>query len=172
MKYAIFYISKSGNTESVAQKIKEALPEAQCVGYGEPNLEQAAQADLVFLGAPARANNFIKEMLDFMAQLKDKKVALFLMSGYGNTPAFHDMMLDRVQVMLDSSCEVVARIGFQGKIDDSKRVFFEKKLAEDPENNDFKSFLANFEVAKNRPNQNDFDRAAKFAKEAFDKLNA
>lgn len=170
MKYAIFYVSKSGNTEAIAKNIKAALPEADLIAFGEPNLELAQQADVVFLGACARGNLFIKDMLDFMSELKNKKLALFLMSGYGNTPAFFDMMLDRIEAKVGEGCEVVGRIGFQGKIDDSKRIFFEKKLEQDPENNDYKSFLANFEIAKQRPNQNDFDRAQAFAKEVLEKM--
>lgn len=70
-----FYISKSGNTETIAQKIKEALPADECRIWCA-DLELAKQADLVFLGAPARANSFIKEMLDFMKELEHKKIAI------------------------------------------------------------------------------------------------
>ncbi len=172
MKYAIFFESVTGNNEALANKIKEALPAEECVAFGKPDEEALKEAELVFIGSPARGNNFMPPVLDFLAKMENKKVAPFMVAGYGDTPAFFGMILDRIESKIPESNEVVGRFAVQGKLHESLVKKYSKMYEGDEENNEWKAWMANYERSQSRPNQNDFDRAVKFAKEVYEKANA
>ncbi len=172
MKYAIFYESVSGNNEAVAKAIKDALPEGDCVHFGKPDEAALANADLVFVGAPARGNSYLPPVLDFLGKIENKKVALFVAAGYGDTPAFFAMMFDRIKSRLPESNEVVGTFAVQGKIHESILAKYSKMFEGKEDSNDWKAWKANYDRSQSRPDKDDLGRAGKFAKEVFDKLNA
>ena len=49
MKYAIVYSSRTGNTELLAQRLRDSLPKEDCLYVGPPNKEALA-AEKLYVG--------------------------------------------------------------------------------------------------------------------------
>ena len=49
MRYAIVYSSRTGNTERLAQALRQALPAEECVYFGPPDA-RALEAQRVYVG--------------------------------------------------------------------------------------------------------------------------
>lgn len=83
-------------------------------------------------------------------------------------PAFFEMMLARIEAKLTNAAKLLQKSEFKAKSINLKRRSLKKNWKKIRNFNVTRDFLLNYERAELRPNQNDFDRAAKFAKEAYD----
>lgn len=83
MKYAVIFASKTGNTRSIANAIREALAEDTCVCFGmwEPC---AVEADVLFIGSGTDKGHFDEELQAIFSRLSHKSIALFGTAGFGN----------------------------------------------------------------------------------------
>ena len=115
MKYAVVYSSVTGNTEKLANAIKQKIGECY---FGKPS-DEALEADVLFVGFWAIGNSCGADIKSFIEKLTGKKVFLFATVGYGNTKEYYDGILDSVKAMVPSSNTIIGAYACQGKVSEA-----------------------------------------------------
>lgn len=135
MKYAIVFDSVTGNTEMLATKAREVLGAEDCLYFGCPDGEgaaqAAAQADLVLAGSWVDKGTCSKGMAEFMASLGGKKVFLFGTCGFGGSQAYFDTMLGHFAKNLPETAHLVGQFMCQGKMPAAVRKHYELMLEQE-----------------------------------------
>ncbi len=98
MTYAIIYSSKTGNTELLADVIRQALPEENCVWYGPVSgaAEASGNADMIFAGFWTDIGTCDEAMAGFLRELAGKEVFLFGTAGFGQSEDYFSQILGKV----------------------------------------------------------------------------
>ncbi|MEG0176662.1 flavodoxin family protein BilS [Anaerorhabdus sp.] len=154
MKSAIIYSSKTGNTQLLANVIKENIEE-DCEYIGMPNTD--VNAELYFVGSWVDKGNFDGVILEFLKTLKNKKIFLFGTAGFQNSKPYYDRILNCVKQSIDESNEIIGEYMCQGKMPIAVK---EKYEAMDLANAKFNvsSFIENFDLALSHPDSEDLAR--------------
>ena len=84
MKYAVVYKSLTGNTELLAETVRDELGDA-CIYFGVPDAK-ALDADVIFLGFWTDKGNCEESLKSFLEGLHGKRVELFGTAGFGKRP--------------------------------------------------------------------------------------
>lgn len=168
MKISVVYSSKSGNTLSVAEKIKE---EVEYIEYfGEPS-NDAADSDLIFVGFWTDKGKCSKEIEEFLHTLHGKAIALFGTAGFGGDKSYFDKILSAVKAEIPSDNRVYEGFMCQGRMPSAVRARYEKMLEKDPNNIQFITLINNFDSALSHPDNNDFENAKKWANDVMSFYN-
>ena len=101
MTYAIVYSSRTGNTERLAQALRQALPAADCLYYGPPSA-QALSAERIYAGFWTDKGVCDGQAREFLATLQGKEVFLFGTAGFGGSPDYFQHILQGVAQALPS----------------------------------------------------------------------
>ena len=145
MSYAIICSSKTGNTEKLAQRVREVL--------GEENECPVVDADLVLVGSWTDKGGLDPALADTLPQLAGKKVFLFGTCGFGGSQAYYDRVLDRFAAALPEGARVVGRFMCQGQMPPSVRERYVKMSNQDPAR--FEPMIENFDRALGHPDAAD-----------------
>ena len=145
MSYAIICSSKTGNTEKLAQRAREAL--------GEKDERPVADADLVLVGSWTDKGGMDPALADALPQLAGKRVFLFGTCGFGGSQAYYDRVLDRFQSALPEDSQVVGRFMCQGQMPPAVRERYVKMAEQDPAR--FSPMIENFDRALGHPDDAD-----------------
>lgn len=155
MTYSIVYISKTGNTALLAERINTALPQDRCIYCGKP-APLAAEADLIFAGFFTDKGTCSEELALFLNTLKQKKVFLFGTAGFGGATEYFKQILERVSTYLTTGNIVVGSYMCQGKMPLTLRARYEAMAAEQP--GKANSMLENFDHALSHPDDKDLNQ--------------
>ena len=83
MSYAIIYSSRTGNTALLAQAIREALPQEECLYFGTlENAEAALAADTLYVGFWTDKGTCDEQIAQFLHSLTRQLVFLFGTAGF------------------------------------------------------------------------------------------
>ena len=82
MTYAIVYSSRTGNTERLAQAIRQALPPEECLYFGPP-APQARAAERIYVGFWTDKGDCDAQTRAFLSELRGKEIFLFGTAGFG-----------------------------------------------------------------------------------------
>ena len=145
MSYAIICSSKTGNTEKLAQRAREAL--------GEKDERPVADADLVLVGSWTDKGGMDPALADALPQLAGKRVFLFGTCGFGGSQAYYDRVLDRFQSALPEDSQVVGRFMCQGQMPPAVRERYVKMAEQNPAR--FSPMIENFDRALGHPDDAD-----------------
>lgn len=157
MSYAIICSSKTGNTEKLAQRAREAL--------GSQIVDDVTEADTVLLGSWTDKGGLDSALADSLAQLSGKKVFLFGTCGFGGSQAYYDRVLDRFQSALPEDVEVIGRFMCQGQMPPAVRDRYVKMAMTDPAR--FAPMIENFDRAIGHPSASDLDAFEKSLRAAL-----
>lgn len=154
MSYAIIYSSHTGNTALLAQAIREALPQEECLYFGTPeNANDALAADTLYVGFWTDKGTCDEQTAQFLHSLTSQRVFLFGTAGFGGAPAYFAQILGRVQENLGPETIVIGTYMCQGKMPDSVRTRYQA-MEDSPRRT---AMLENFEKAL--PHPDDLDLA-------------
>ena len=92
MSYAIVFSSRTGNTALLAQTLQEQLPQADCCYFGAPDTAALA-ADTLYVGFWTDKGKADADTLDFLKQLRGKRVFLFGTAGFGGSAPYFEKIL-------------------------------------------------------------------------------
>lgn len=162
MTYSIVYSSTTGNTEQLAQAMKAALPEQDCLYYGPPD-RKAQDAELIFVGFWTDKGGCDESVEAFLNSLEHKQVALFGTAGMGGSPDYFDDIAKRVGAHLPSHCRLLGHYLCQGKMPIGVRRRYESILAGKPEDEKLQAMLENFDRALQHPDAQDLAACQAFA---------
>ncbi len=166
MKIAIVYSSKTGNTKDIATKIAEAIKD-DVIYLGEPKKD--IDADLFFIGSWTDKGNASNEILDFIATLENKKIAIFGTAGFGGSKEYFANLFDRVCKHISNSNKILGYYYSQGKMPLAVRSRYEALIKANPLDEKLQVSLKNFDEALKHPNEEDFNNAKSFALEMKNK---
>lgn len=151
MSYAVTVSSKTGNTQRLADRAREAL--------GEKNeVEDVASADLVLVGSWTDKGGMDPALEPQLAALSGKRVFLFGTCGFGGSQAYYDRVLDRFASALPRDAQVVGRFMCQGQMPPAVRERYVRMSAQDPAR--FEPMIENFDRALGHPDEKDLDALA------------
>ena len=92
MSYAIVFSSKTGNTRLLADTLRASLPQNECTYFGAPAPE-ALEAETLYIGFWTDKGKADTDTLDFLQQLRDKRVFLFGTAGFGGSAPYFEKIL-------------------------------------------------------------------------------
>ena len=150
MSYAIVYSSRTGNTEQLANAIREALPTEGCLYFGRPD-PKALQAETLYIGFWTDKGRCDEETARFLQGLTGQRVFLFGTAGFGGAPAYFEQILSRVKELLPGQVEVIGSFMCQGKMPLSVRQRYEAM----PESPRRTAMIENFDLAVSHPDAQD-----------------
>lgn len=153
MSYAIVYSSRTGNTALLAQSIRDALPQEECLYFGAPDPKVLA-AETVYVGFWTDKGTCDASIAQFLNSLTHQQVFLFGTAGFGGAPAYFAQILSRVQENLGESIQVSGTYMCQGRMPQAVRDRYEA-MEESPRRT---AMLENFDRALSHPDQQDLDR--------------
>lgn len=162
MKYAIVYSSKTGNTKALAEHLRTALPEEDCLYFGPPD-EVARKAPLLFVGFWTDKGVCDEEAAAFLQQTKCAQIALFGTAGFGEKPQYFDLILQRTAALLPVGCRVLSGFMCQGRMLQSVRDRAAAALAATPDDARAQRMIVNFDHARTHPDEMDFVRLVAWA---------
>ncbi len=145
-KIGIFYGSSTGNAESVANKLQEALGDVELFDVADASADDLNKFSNLILGSSTWGVGEMQDDFDaFMSELNDadlngKKVALYGLGdqdGYADT--FVDAMGEIYEALEGKGCELVGEVSTEGYEFESSKAEKDGKfvgLAIDEDNQD------------------------------------
>ena len=168
MKDAMVYSSRTGNTAQLAQRLKSMFSSDELVYYGPP-ADQAAQADILFVGSWTDKGTCSPEVIQFLASLQKKQVYLFGTAGFGGSPAYFAQIGGGMAQNLPSGNTLLGYYLCQGKMPHSVRARYEAMAQADPQK--AQPMLDNFDRALAHPNGEDLDGLEKAVSQLLKKYS-
>ena len=153
MTHSIVFCSRTGNTRLLAETIHAAVPEADCLFFGEPD-PKALQAERIYLGFWTDKGTCDEQAAAFLAQLTTQEVFLFGTAGFGGDAHYFDQILGRVKALLPGGTTLVGSYMCQGRMPQGVRDRYEA-MEEGPRRD---AMLQNFDQALTHPDAADLDR--------------
>ena len=111
-RYSILFSSPTGNTEMLAQAIRDTLPEEDCDYFG-PCKE--VDSNMLYIGFWTDKGNADANTLKVLETLKNKKIFLFGTAGFGVSEEYFQRILNNVKTSIDASNTIVGEYMCQGK---------------------------------------------------------
>lgn len=161
MKIAIMYKSVTGNTNKIAEQIKNTLKDKYIVYYGDPNAE--IDADIYFIGSWIFKGDVVKEVAKVLKKLKNKKIAIFGTAGFGGSEEYFNKLYERSKANIDSSNHLLGYFYCQGKMPMTVRDKYIDLIKQNPEDKNLQVSLDNFDKALTHPDKEDLDNVSFWA---------
>lgn len=140
----------------------------ELVYYGPP-ADQAAQADILFVGSWTDKGTCSPEVIQFLASLQKKQVYLFGTAGFGGSPAYFAQIGGGMAQNLPSGNTLLGYYLCQGKMPHSVRARYEAMAQADPQK--AQPMLDNFDRALAHPNGEDLDGLEKAVSQLLKKYS-
>ena len=147
MKVSIIYDSITGNTKMLADLIKGKFVDV--VGIDE--------ADIVFVGSWTDKGNPSQKIQNELRKIRNKKIFYFGTCGFGGSKEYFEMLFKRAKKFIDESNEIIGYFYCQGKMPISVRNRYEKILEDNPNDEQMKKNIENFDMALEHPNKKDLE---------------
>lgn len=163
MKIAIVFDSHTGNTEKVANSIKDACCNEEIICFGEP--EQIELADLIFIGSWTDKGNCSKKIQTFINTLSNKKIAFFATAGFGGSAEYYAKLAARFDSIVNNNNKILGHFFCPGKMPLSIRERYVKMIQEHPDDKQLQVSIDNFDAALLHPDTTDLNNAKKYALE-------
>lgn len=151
MKYAIVYSSRTGNTELLAQRLRDSLPKEDCLYMGPLN-EEALAAEKLYVGFWTDKGTCDESIAAFLRSITHQQVFLFGTAGFGGAPEYFEKILTAVKENLSETATVTGSYMCQGKMPVSVRKRYESM----EESAGRQAMLDNFDRALSHPDEQDF----------------
>lgn len=163
MKGLIVYSSLSGNTKKIAEAIAEVAEDSELISVREFQSSMLANFDLFYIGYWVDKGDCDAATLRLLAQLKDKRIALFGTLGAAEQTEYYDRVKRQVESHA-AHCHILGHYLCQGAVGEAVIARYQSMLAEHPQDEHIKQQLANYENGNSHPDEQDLAKARAFAK--------
>ena len=153
MRYAVVYSSKTGNTKRLAETVRAALGEAECVYFGPPD-PKALETRRLYVGFWTDKGTCDADTAAFLSHTAGHRVFLFGTAGFGGSDAYFTKILDTVRAQLPEGAEEAGGWMCQGRMPHAVRQRYEA-MEETPRR---AAMLENFDQALSHPDAEDLRR--------------
>jgi flavodoxin I len=170
MKVQVLYKSKTGNTEKLAKAIYTAIPVSNKDIQRLEGQTDYDMGDIYFIGYWTDKGSASFEILDYLGELHNKKIALFGTCGFGGNEKYFQRIEENVKAFIGEDNEFLGAFMCQGKMPIQVRERYEAmKNKENGEQID--AMLRNFDEAMLHPDSEDMRKAASFVRSIFERLS-
>ena len=166
----IVYSSITGNTEIIAEAIKDVMDENCCVYYGKPDGILKQDAEIIFVGFWVLKGSCTEEIKKYLTTLENKKIFLFGTAGFGGSKTYFDTLLANVKHSISKSNTVVGSFMCQGKMQPNVLKRYQKLLEEDPKNSNVINMINNYENALSHPDIQDVEAVKSIVQRMFNAI--
>lgn len=166
MSIAIIYSSNTGNTEKVAEAIRQELKDKDIVYFGKPT-EEIPDADIYLLGSWTDKGDTAANMTECIQKIKNKKIAFFGTAGYGGSEEYYKTLFERVKKKIDPSNQILGSYYCQGKMPIQVRERYVKMMTQNPEDRNLQVNITNFDEALSHPDETDLQRAKEWIRDLW-----
>ena len=157
MKYAVIYLSETGNTEELAKNVFVSLPGDDKKIVNAEKMTALPRAEQYFIGFPVKNRNCGIEILDILEQLEGAKIALFASCGLPATEKYKQYVENAVRPWINDDCEYLGFFLCQGKASEKFREKLEAETGYSSEELD-----RIMELASAHPDDSDIDALCDF----------
>jgi hypothetical protein len=162
LKYEVAYISKSGNTATLAEAIAEMLPNESVhltdLAYGEA----AEDADVYLLGFGINRGAVPLKIMDSMELAEGKTILLFITCGVEPTAEYQASVERTVLPFLPDDCDYRGMFLCPGQFPDEVVRYLREVLQRQPDNAQAQSLLTQYEKTCGHPNNSDIEHLRVF----------
>ncbi len=163
-RYSIIYSSKTGNTKKLAETIYKILPQNECDYYCAADKIDYELSDVIYIGFWTEKGDADSLTIEFLKQLKNKKIFLFGTAGYGESEKYFKNIINNVKRNIDSSNIIIGTFMCQGKMPLSVRARYEKMKQQNNLSINVDNLITNFDKALSHPNEKDLKKLEKIIK--------
>lgn len=153
MQYAIIFSSPTGNTQMLAETIKNHI-KGECCYYGKADLAPL-MADYIFVGFWTDKGTCDESVQAYLQKLHHQKIFLFGTAGFGGSQTYFEDILTRVQTHIPDDNQIIGQFMCQGKMPLSVRQRYEQMAQKQPER--FLPMIENFDQALSHPSPEDLE---------------
>ena len=169
MKTQVLYMSRTGNTEKIAQAIFSAIP-----GKNKDIARFAGQTDydmgdIYFIGFWTDRGSASVEVLDYLGSLQGKKIALFGTCGMGESIEYYRKIEERIKEFIEDVNQYLGCFLCQGKMPMQVREKYLKMRFRVNEGQ-IQNMLQNFDKALLHPDWKDMENAQRFVHRIYSRL--
>ena len=162
-------MSRTGNTEKIAQAIFSAIP-----GKNKDIARFAGQTDydmgdIYFIGFWTDRGSASVEVLDYLGSLQGKKIALFGTCGMGESIEYYRKIEERIKVFIEDVNQYLGCFLCQGKMPMQVREKYLKMRCPGNEGQ-IQKMLQNFDKALLHPDWKDMENAQRFVHRIYSRL--
>lgn len=168
MKSIIIYDSLTGNTEELAEVIKEELKDAYYEKISDKLITEVPEGDIYYVGTPIIKGMCTERIKCLLEKLENKKVFLFATAGFGESKEYFDNLEKRIENIIPKSTKIIGTFFCQGKMKDQVKDKYIQLIREHPEDKKLQISLQNFEQAKKHPDDSDKENLRKQIKNNLD----
>lgn len=168
MKYAVVYDSVTGNTEQLAETIREVMGKEECIFFGTADKEETeavSDVDIIFLGFWTDKGDCSEKACRYMERLTGRKVFLFGTAGFGGSQQYFSQILTRVAGHLPKGNVLAGSFMCQGRMPAGVRKRYENMLEKNPQDEKTKMMIENFDKAQTHPDEEDLTGLKKAVEE-------
>lgn len=155
MKIAIVYKSVTGNTQKIAEVIKNEIKLNDIVYFGEP--QENINADIYFIGSWTYKGMCCKEIGNFLKTLENKKIAYFGTAGFGGDTKYYNTIFSRIENNISKTNIILGYFFCQGKMPINVRERYVSLIKENPNDKNLEVSIENFDKAILHPDEKDID---------------
>ncbi|MGI5977076.1 MAG: flavodoxin family protein BilS [Candidatus Limivicinus sp.] len=156
MKYAIVYSSQTGNTKMLAEKVKNILPDGECIYFGSPDIA-ALEAERIYLGFWTDRGSCDGQTADFLKKLTSQELFLFGTAGFGENQEYFDTVVEHSCKNMPKGVKLIGSFMCQGKMPMEVRHRYEKMQAGAVIAPNVQGMIDNFDKALSHPDACDLD---------------
>lgn len=162
MEYLVVYTSKTGNTQRIAMKIFRALPgnSKDIQRVEELNNEEA---NTYFVGFWNDRGTCKSQIMDFLATLHGKRIALFGTCGMGDSQEYFERVANGVAAFIPDDNTYLGAFMCAGKMPPQVLEKY-KAMREQEDSPMVRAMISGYEQAMLHPNKDDFEAAEAFVK--------
>ena len=157
MKYAVIYISETGNTEELSKNVFVSLPGNDKIIINAENASELPEAEHYFIGFPVKNRSCGIKILDILEQLENVKITLFASCGLPVNEKYKQYVENAVSPWINDDCSYLGFFLCQGKASDEFREKLEIETGYSADQLD-----RIMESASNHPDDEDIDRLCEF----------
>ena len=157
-KYSIIYSSKTGNTQKLAEALQNILPKDNCQYYKTVEKAPKDLSNLLYIGFWTDKGTADTQTIEFLKQLKNKKIFLFGTAGYGGSQNYFEGIINNVKKNIDSSNTLIGTFMCQGKMPLSVKERYKKMQEQNNSSLKIDDLIANFDRALSHPDAADLKK--------------
>ena len=157
-KYSIIYSSKTGNTKKLAETLQNILPKDNCQYYCPVEKAPKVLSNLLYIGFWTDKGTADTQTIEFLKQLKNKKIFLFGTAGYGGSQNYFEEIINNVKKNIDSSNTLIGTFMCQGKMPLSVKERYKKMQEQNNSSLKIDDLIANFDRALSHPDAADLKK--------------
>ena len=122
---------------------------------------------MIYIGFWTEKGDADSLTIEFLKQLKNKKIFLFGTAGYGESEKYFKNIINNVKRNIDSSNIIIGTFMCQGKMPLSVRTRYEKMKQQNNLSINVDNLITNFDKALSHPNEKDLKKLEKIIKSIY-----